>query len=260
MPPGSAENRKTALVTGASAGIGAVFARKLAARGYHVVLVARRADRLEALARELSQSETLPADLTDPAGLERVAARARNVDLLVNNAGFGARGYFWEAPLATQEAMHRLHVMATMRLCHAALGGMAERRAGAIINVSSVAAFAATPGNVSYCSTKTWMNAFSEGLMLEVRSRGLPIRIQALCPGFVLSEFHDVMRVDRRTVPKNWWLDAEYVVEQSLRALDRGRFLVIPSVRYRIVVAMERLMPRPLMGILTTAYSRWRRI
>jgi len=238
---------RTALITGASAGIGATFARHLAARGLELILVARRADRLAALARELGRAEALTADLTDPADLDRVATRARGVDLLINNAGFGTRGYFWEADPAGQESMCRLHVVATARLCHAALAGMAERGGGSIINVSSVAGFGMTPGNVSYCSTKAWINAFTEGLALEIRNRNLPVRVQALCPGFTVSEFHDVMGVDRGHVPRSWWLTPDYVVGESLRALENGKLFVVPAFRYKLVVLAQRWMPRSLL-------------
>src|SRR5574340_663257 len=241
------EELKTALVTGASAGLGAMFTRKLAARGMHVILVARRPERLDPLARELGSAEALAADLTNPEDLERVAARAASVDLLVNNAGFGTRGFFWEADLAGQQAMCRLHVIATMRLCHAALGGMTGRGRGAIINVSSVAAFGQTPGNVSYCSTKAWMNAFTEGLWMELKSRNSPVRVQALCPGFVLTEFHDVMGVDRGRIPASWWMQAEYVVDQSLKGMDRGKLFVIPSTFYKAVVLLQKVTPRRLL-------------
>ncbi|MFB3826362.1 MAG: SDR family NAD(P)-dependent oxidoreductase [Bryobacteraceae bacterium] len=247
---------RTALVTGASAGLGAAFARQLAARGMQVILVARRPDRLEALAHELRGTEALVADLTNPADLERAAARAATVDLLVNNAGFGTRGFFWEADLAGQEAMCRLHVIAAMRLCHAALGGMTARGRGGIINVSSVAGFGETPGNVSYCSTKAWMNAFTEGLWMELKSRNSPVRVQALCPGFVLTEFHDVMGVDRGRIPESWWMKADYVVAESLKGLDRNKLFVIPSAFYRAVVLLQKLTPRRLFQAGAIRYSR----
>src|SRR5690242_3832766 len=197
--------RPIALITGASSGIGATFGRQLAAQGYDLILVARRIDKLEALAAELrsrhgTAADVVAADLTDDADVARVARRlasAPELALLVNNAGFGTRGLFYEADPALQDAMHRLHVLATERLTRAALPGMIERRRGGIINVSSVAAFVQSPSNVSYCATKAWMNSFTEGLWIELRSIRSPVVVQALCPGYTWSEFHDVMQADR---------------------------------------------------------------
>lgn len=258
-----------ALVTGASSGIGEVFARKLAARGFNLVLVARRRDRLEALVRELTaahgiHAEVLQADLADDKGLRAVEARIEAADaleLLVNNAGFGSLGLFHRNEIAEQDRMHRLHVLATMRLTHAALRGMVARRKGAIINVSSVAGFMTAPGSVSYCATKHWMNVFTEGLYMELRNLGSPVRVQALCPGFTVTEFHDKFEYDRTSVPRLLWLKADYVVEGSLRGLERGTLFVVPSLRYRIVVAVLRLLPRGLARFLAVRRQRrFRRI
>ncbi len=260
-------NRPLALVTGASAGIGATFVRALAARGYDLILVARRRDRLEALACEVdgkhgTRTEVLPADLANDADLKTVEDRiaAVNLDLLVNNAGFGAIGRFWEAPLEAQDQMHRVHVLATMRLTRAALAGMVPRGTGGVINVSSVAGFAASPGNVSYCATKRWINAFTEGLYLELKSAGSPVKVQALCPGFTYSEFHDVVGMDRSVIPASWWMQAEYVVNASLEGLDRGDLFVIPAFRYRTVVRLMRLVPDWIRWRLTLKYARRRKL
>ena len=240
-----------ALVTGASSGIGETFARKLAARGYDLALVARRRDRLEALARELEQArgvrvEVLAADLTRDDDVARVEERIRGaetLELLVNNAGFGTRAWFHEADLAEQDRMHRLHVLATVRLTHAALQGMAARGKGGIVNVASVAGFVQTPGSTSYASTKAWMISFTEGLFLELRATGSPVKVQALCPGFTYSEFHDVIGMDRTQIPKAWWMQAEEVVEASLRGLERGKLIVVPGWRYRLLVLLLGLLP-----------------
>jgi short-subunit dehydrogenase len=237
----------TALVTGASSGIGATFARKLAARGDDLILVARRADRLEALARQLpGKSSLLPADLTTHAGLAAVENAIRTsstLGLLVNNAGFGTLGRFWETNLQAQEDMYRLHVIATMRLTRAALEGMTARGSGAVVNVSSVAAFANSPGNVSYCSTKAWMNSFSEGLDIELRGIRSSVQVQALCPGFTVTEFHQTLGVDRKLIPAWLWMNADEVVETSLRALRRRKVIVVPGWQYRATVAVMRHLP-----------------
>ncbi len=247
------------MVTGASSGIGETFARRLARDGFALILVARRHDQLEHLARELGGAETLAADLTLEEDLARVEARiasATDLELLINNAGFGSRGRFWEAPLEGQDRMHRLHVLATMRLTRAALAGMVPRGRGSIINVSSVAGFGQSPGNVSYCATKTWMNSFTEGLALELRVAGSPVRVQALCPGFTVTGFHDAMGMSREAIPSWLWMRAEDVVDASLRGLERGRLFVVPGAIYKVVVAFEKVAPRWLRSAATVRVAR----
>ncbi len=246
------EVRPRALVTGASAGLGAEFARQLAARGFDLVLVARRRERLEALEVELQrqyavQAEPLVADLIQESGVKAVEdyiARAEDLECLVNNAGFGVAEPFYRSEVGPQDAMHRLHVMATMRLTHAALRPMVARKKGAIINVSSLAAFAPRSGNTSYYATKAWMYCFTEGLYLELKSLRSPVRVQALCPGFTYTEFHDVMGVDRKVVPKSLWMSARAVVAASLRGLERGNLFVVPGWRYKMLWALLRVLPR----------------
>jgi short-subunit dehydrogenase len=256
--------RPLAMVTGASSGIGATFAHKLAARGYDLVLVARRKDRLEETARAIEaaqpvRAEVLAADLTRETDLKMVEDRiaaAPNLEFLVNDAGFGTTGYFFTVPLEGQDQMHRLHVMAPMRLAHAALTGMVARGRGSIVNVSSVSGFGQTPGSVSYSATKTWMRSFTEGLYIELKSAGSPVRVQALCPGFTLSEFHDTMHFDRTEIPAAMWMQADEVVETSLRGLERGQVLVVPGWRYRLLVFVMQAFPRSVYYKLAIAYAR----
>ena len=244
------------MVTGASSGIGAAFARALAARGYDLALVARRQDRLKQLADEISKAHgagctVLAADLTNDAELRKVEdflAGAANLALLVNNAGFGALGRFFEAPVESADAMHRLHVLATMRLTHAALGNLVARGDGAVVNVSSVAAFVPRPGSTSYYATKAWINCFTECIHLELKSAGSRVRVQALCPGFTLTEFHDVLGVDRKTILSGaWWMAADDVVAASLQGLDEGKLFVVPGLRYKLLVGLLRMLPRGLV-------------
>jgi short-subunit dehydrogenase len=245
-----AMSRPLAAITGASAGIGAVFARKLAAHGYDLLLIARRRERLEKISAELPvEAEPFPADLAAPEDLERVAARLAaepRLALLVNNAGFGIRGRFFEAQFEDQERMHRVHIDAILRLTHAALGPMVRRNEGGIVNVSSVAAFARSPANVSYCATKTWINAFTEGLYLELRGIGSKVKVQALCPGFTYTEFHDVLGMDRSVIPRWLWMSAEDVVDASLAGLDAGKLFVIPGWKYRLFVSCFSRLPAGL--------------
>jgi short-subunit dehydrogenase len=253
-----------AVVTGASSGIGQVYAQRLAAQGYDLLLVARRKDRLEQLARTLTgkhgiRTEAVPADLSKDEGLQSVESRIAAADqltMLVNNAGFGIRGLFQESDLERQEEMHRLHIIATMRLTHAALRGMMARGRGAIVNVSSVAAFSQSPWNTTYSATKTWMNSFTEALAVELRTLGSPVQVQALCPGFTITEFHDAMGVSRSIIPEGWWMTSEDVVDESLRGLERNKLIVIPGWRYRVYVFSLAFIPNSLRRALTVAFAR----
>ncbi len=245
-----------ALITGASAGIGATFARQLAAEGYDLILVARRQAALEQLAADIRSKhrasvEILTADLTRDEDVAAVGSKLASSDrlaLLVNNAGFGTRSLFFQSDPAREDAMHRLHVLATERLTRAALPGLVARRAGGIINVASVAAFIQGPGNISYCATKAWMVSFTEGLYLEMKSIGSPVKVQALCPGYTHTEFHDVLGVDRtKIMSKGWWMSADAVVAESIRGFKAGKLIVIPGLRYRLLVALLKTVPRSLV-------------
>lgn len=239
--------RTVVAITGASSGIGETFARRLA-RDHDLILIARRRERLEMLAQELgSRVEVLPADLTREDDMARVADRLAgepNLGLLINNAGFGTLGRFWEADLSGQEAMHKLHVMATVRLTHAALRNMVARDLGAVINVASVAAFVRGPGTAGYAATKSWMTAFTEALYLELKSARSSVVVQALCPGYTYSEFHDVLGVPREaSAPRSMWLTADQVVEASLDGLRQRKLFVIPGWRYRLLTAILTKLP-----------------
>lgn len=254
--------RPVALITGASAGLGREFARQLARERYDLVLVARDADRLRALATELqglhgTNAEVLPADLTRDDDVTRVVARIDQapIDLLVNNAGFGTRGSLARASRADQEAMVRVHVLAAHRLAHAAVQGMVGRRRGAIINVSSIASWLTSPGNVNYTSTKAWQRVFIESLSLELRGTG--VYVQALCPGYTHTEFHQRGGMDKRRIPGWWWMGAERVVAVSLRAVGRRRpLVVVPGAGYKVGALFLRFLPRWLWR---TIQSGWRR-
>jgi uncharacterized protein len=247
-----------ALITGASSGIGETFARKLAGRGYRLILVARRKERLEKLASELIHAEVLKADLAVDSDLKAVEQRIASeplLEFLVNNAGFGVPGLFWEANAEAQDRMHRVHINAIERLTRAALKGMVERHKGNIINVSSVAGFLHTPYAVSYCSTKAWINSFTEGLYVELKSIHSPVRVQALCPGFTHSEFHDVIGMDRSVIPRSLWTTAEDVVDTSLRGLERNRMIVVPGWRYRLFLGIFPRIPKFLRHPLSIKYG-----
>ena len=247
---------KLAVVTGASSGLGEVFARKLASRGFRLLLAARREDRLHDLAASLgSQHEIMAVDLAREEDLERLARRlddSPDLQMLVNNAGFGTKGRFWETEYGRQVEMHKLHVLATLRLSRAALTGMVKRNSGALINVASIAGFFRSRGNVSYCATKGWMNNFSEALYLELKAVRSAVKVQSLCPGFTYTEFHDQMGVSRGPIPKSLWMPADFVVEESLRGLERGKLYVIPGWRYKLLVAIGARLPISMRLALQT--------
>jgi len=255
--------RPLAVVTGASAGIGKVFCERLAARGHDLLLVARDGNRLQALKQELEQRygvgvEVFPADLTNDTDVSLLAetlARSPNLALLVNNAGFGTRDPLADASPARQEAMLQLHAMAPMRLTQAALPVLLKNQRGAIVNVSSVASFVFSANNVNYCATKAYLTVFSEGLAAELVGSG--VRVQALCPGFTRSEFHQRMGVDAGDIPGWMWMSAASVVDASLAALERGRPVVcVPGFRYKLIVFLLRLTPRWLIGRVTSRRLR----
>ncbi|KSU75821.1 SDR family NAD(P)-dependent oxidoreductase [Pseudarthrobacter enclensis] len=245
-------SRTTALVTGASAGLGAEFARQLAAEGCDLVLVARNRERLEETAADLERrygaaAEVLPADLTDDAGLaavvERLADPGRPVGILVNNAGIGLLHNF-EDNSAEEERRHlKLHCEAALVLTHAALAGMLERGNGRIINVASIAAF--LPRG-TYSAAKAWLLSFSRWANLAYRSRG--IQVTAVCPGFTHTEFHDRMGMDKSVAPSWAWLAAGHVVREGLADNAKGKAVSIPSRRYKVVAALARVAPAKLMA------------
>jgi short-subunit dehydrogenase len=227
-----------------------VFAQRLAARGHALLLAARDGDRLASLAAELTQTygvavRTMAVDLATPAGLEELASvleREPEVGVLVNNAGFGTKGKIHTAPLSPQMAMLQLHVLAPMRLCQAVLPGMVSRGRGWIINNSSVASFMYGPGNANYAATKAYLTRFTLGLDTEVFDTG--VVVQALCPGFTRSEFHDRMSMNKAKIPLFLWNSAEFMVDASLAAAERGGPVVlIPGLKNKLLTWLVQLTP-----------------
>jgi short-subunit dehydrogenase len=247
----------SALITGATAGIGAAFARRLAADGFSLVLVARDEKRLLARAEELRlrygvETEVLPADLASEEGLAAVERRLREgVDLLVNNAGFGLRGAFLDVPVADEVRMLKVHCEAVLRLTLAALPGMRERDRGAVINVASVAAFF-TRG--TYSASKAWVVNFSESVATELD--GGRVRVMALCPGFVRTEFHERASMNVSGIPGFLWLSADDVVGEAMRDLARGLRVSVPDLRYKAIVAVGRLLPLNLTSRISRSIGR----
>jgi short-subunit dehydrogenase len=252
--PGERRTGGTALVTGATAGIGAAFARRLAADGYRVVLVARDAGRLTGFAAELTdryavQVQTVPADLATDDGCERVEQRVADpddpVDVLVNNAGIALNRSFVRSTAADEARLLRLNVHAVMRLTLAAVKSMTARRHGAVINVSSVAGFGPVMPGSTYSASKAWVTNFSESVAQSVRPRG--VRVMALCPGYTRTEFHDRAGIDMSRTPAWLWLRADDVVAEALRDLGRGRMVSVPGWKYKAAVFGLRYAPRGLL-------------
>ena len=244
----------TALVTGATAGLGAEFARQLAADGYDLVLVARDTDRLEQIGDELTRLhgrkvKLIGADLTTEEGCtavaERIEQRDEPVDVLVNNAGFGMYKVFGSAALADEERQLDLNVRAVLRLSHAAVRVMTARSSGRIINVSSVSAFVPRGSNATYAASKAWVTMFSEALSVQLTGSG--VTVTAICPGFTRTEFHDRANADMSHVPDRMWLGAADVVREGLADAFAGKPVSIPTRQYRRLVLLARVVPRPLL-------------
>ncbi|HEX6468462.1 MAG TPA: SDR family oxidoreductase [Streptosporangiaceae bacterium] len=253
----------TAFVTGATAGIGAAFARRLAADGMDLVLLARDSARLTETATELRAEtgvavETLAADLSTDDGIAAAERRiVAGVDLLVNNAGFALKGRFLNVPLADELTMLKVHCEAVLRLTYAALPGMIERRRGGIINVASVAAFFSRG---TYGASKAWVVGFSQGVDQDIRGSGAHgVHVLALCPGFVHTEFHQRADMDMSGIPEFMWLDADAVVRDALRDLRRGAAVSVPGAQYKTLVGLGKLVPRNLAGRISARTGRRQR-
>jgi uncharacterized protein len=251
-----------AVVTGASSGIGECFARALAQRKQNLFLIARSAGKLQQLARELHgsagiQAELFASDLSEPGAAARVAQELRDrqiqTSLLINNAGFGARGEFWRLPLDQQMQMIRLHLDALVELTQALLPSMIERRRGAVINVSSVTSFQPIPYAAIYAATKAFMTSFSMGLAEELRPYGIPV--VTLCPGGTRTNFVTVGAQKGRGKFPGGPQSPEDVVRDALDKLDAGG-LVVPKFANKLTVFVQRLMPRSLVPRAVATMSR----
>ena len=233
-------DKGVAVITGASSGIGASFARSISALGFETLLIARRKSKLEELAKEIGQKNSMKADIlvADLSILEEIEmvakkiAQLNNVDILINNAGFGTRGYFDKISLDTQLAMMSVHMTASVYFCRSSLPIMIKRGRGAIINVSSIAAYIPRAQSVMYGSTKAFLKMYSESLQIELEGTG--VKIQALCPGYTHTEFHyaEIYKpFDISTIPEEVWMSKEDVVELSLDALREKEVVFIPGER-----------------------------
>jgi uncharacterized protein len=244
-----------AVVTGATAGIGAAFARRFAAERRHLLLVARDRERLASAASALvgpaGAVDVVAADLSTADGCAAVEERlsGRDVDMLVNNAGIGLNQNFVESTLDAQERLLRLNVHAVMRLTLAVLPGMVARGRGDVVNVSSTAGFGVPQPGSTYSASKAWVTNFSDSIGQSVRRHG--VRVMALCPGYTRTEFHDRAGINMSKAPAWMWLDADEVVRVGLRDLHRGRLISVPNWKYKVAAAAMRHLPRPLLHAAT---------
>ncbi|MFE9920244.1 SDR family NAD(P)-dependent oxidoreductase [Streptomyces sp. NPDC005774] len=250
----------TALITGSTAGIGAAFARRLAADGHDLVLVARDIGRLREQATELHdrhgiEAEVLTADLSEDKGIETVAERLGDrknpVDLLINNAGFGNKGRYLEVSMADELRMLKVHCEAVLRLTTAAVEAMRERGRGGVVNVASTAAF--VPRG-TYGASKAWVVQFTQGAAQDLAGNG--VRLMALCPGFVRTEFHERAGMGTDNIPNWMWLDADKVAEAALADLSRGKSVSIPDPRYKALMGAAKLVPRGVLGGFSSRTGR----
>ncbi|MEU7157815.1 SDR family NAD(P)-dependent oxidoreductase [Streptomyces chrestomyceticus] len=250
----------TALITGATAGIGAAFARRLAGDGHNLVLVARNEKRLREQATELHdrhgvEVSVLVADLATEDGIaaveKRLGDRTHPVDLLVNNAGFGNKGEFLDVPMADELKMLKVHCEAVLRLTSEALKGMRDRRRGGVVNVASVAAF--VPRG-TYGASKAWVVQFTQGAARDLA--GSNVRLMALCPGFVRTEFHERAGMGTDNIPDWMWLEPDKLVDAAMKDLARGKSLSIPDPRYKALMGVAKLAPRNMLGGITSKTGR----
>jgi short-subunit dehydrogenase len=253
----------TALITGATAGIGNAYAELLAKQGFDLVLVARDLPRLNQVAKRLSKTykikvETLKADLTKPAQLARVEKRVSNIskpiEVLVNNAGFGIKESFIDTQIEKEQELLDILVTAPLRLTHAVLPGMIKRNNGTIVNVSSVASWIA---GGTYSAAKSYLTVFTEYLHTELK--GTNVNISALCPGFTRTEFHQRGKMRMSGLPNFMWLTVDQVVAQSWKYAKAGKVICIPGWQYLILSTVARIAPRPLVRKLGMGVRRRQR-
>ncbi|KUI28557.1 short-chain dehydrogenase [Mycobacterium sp. IS-1742] len=253
--------RPVALITGPTSGLGEGFARRYAADGYDLVLVARDVARLDTLADGLRAEtgaavEVLPADLADATDRAKVAERlADGVRVLVNNAGFGTSGEFWTADYPLLQSQLDVNVTAVMQLTHAALPPMLDAHAGTVINVASAAGL--LPGRGStYSASKAWVIAFSEGLANGLGGTG--VGVHALCPGFVRTEFHQRAGIEMSGTPSWMWLEVDDVVGDCIADVAKEKVVIVPGVQYKVMTTASRLVPRSLVRAMTRTVGRGR--
>lgn len=254
-----------AVITGATSGLGATFARKLASLGYDLILTGRRKEIIEKLAEELTgrygvEIGIILAELADPQDLKAVVdtvTERDDVEFLINNAGFGINSLFWESPIKSETDMVKVHVLAPLELIHAVVPGMIKRGRGNIINISSLAAFMPLLKNASYSGTKSFLNLFSESIHMELADKG--IKVQSLCPGFTRTHFHERVEMEPgewERLQRFYWMEPEAVVEYSLRCLGKKQVICIPGFWNRVVVKLVSMISKSQYYRLTVRLAK----
>jgi len=249
--------KKTACITGATSGIGAAFAKKLAEQGFDLIITGRRKEIIEAFANNLSNEykvtvKVIIAELSDDERLDllsKTVKETENLEILVNNAGFNNKSYFHEEDISLYEKMIKVHNLALIRLCHCALPNMISKGKGTIINVSSIAALVPVPVNSVYSASKSFVKIFSESIHLELKGTG--VNVQALCPGMTITDFHERIGFDRNTYYKNKGLmkamTPEDVVEISLQYIKKDKAICIPGKHNLLLSYLFKIVPQPLL-------------
>ena len=245
-------SNKTAVITGATSGIGTAFAEKFAELGYELVITGRRKDTIEAIAAQMREKygvnvEVILAELSKKEGIQKVVERikGREIEILVNNAGFGVNSLYQVSDLAVMEQLAKVNVLAPMELIHAVLPGMVERGSGTIINISSESVYIIVPKNAVYSGAKAFLKSFTEGLHLDLMDTG--VRVMAVCPGLTHTDFHEKMgmnksrQTDRGQIK---WMSPENVVEAALKDLEKGKVICIPGTHTKMLTHMLNLIPR----------------
>lgn len=258
-------SERVAFITGASSGIGAEFARQLAEQGYNLIIHGRRRELLDSLSEELTKKYGCSvkieiAELSSRAEIDRlseVLKKTQNLEILINNAGYTTRDKFYEENTQSHIDLLTVHLTATVVLTKAALDMMLAKNSGAIINIASVAGFFAAPRSVMYCATKAFLNTFSEALYLELKDTD--VKVQTLCPGFTLSDFHKKLGYDPNDKCFKHFMSSEFVVKKSLKALKKSKLYCIPGLRYKILVFASKILPKSLLHTMTLKHYAKRR-
>ncbi|WP_190285341.1 SDR family oxidoreductase [Clostridium sp. JN-1] len=258
------EKNKTALITGATSGIGAAFARRFAKEGYNLIVTGRRKEKINSLAKELREEFNISVDvfiveLSSMNNVEFLIKKIKNRDIsvLVNNAGFATKGKFADENLNVQEQMINLHIICAMKLIHSILPNMIKKKNGTIINLSSQSAFLVMPKNAAYSGTKAFLNAFSESIYLEVKDSG--VKVQALCPGFVISDFHEKMgspKANHKNKGIIRWMTPEKVVNISLENLKKGKVICKPGFFENLGMNLLNFLPKIIYYKIATNFCK----
>ena len=246
-------NTKLALITGATSGLGASFARNFARLGYNLIITGRRKKEIQKVADELKREynidiETIIVDFTIESEFKQLLQRISEtdkIDILVNNAGFGYVDSFFEDDYKNQEKMIQVHINAILNLTHLVVPKMLKNKNGYIINVSSAAAFLASPHHELYCSTKAFINTYSESIAMTLRNKN--IKVQSLCPGLTRTDFHQKLNWKPENMKSRGlirWMTADYVVKKSIKAMDNKKVIVIPGIIYKLLYLIMKIIPR----------------